>query len=46
MCTDLTYNGNTEEAFNFYQSLLGEELINMQHYGDTPHAGQLPKEDH
>lgn len=40
----LTFNGNTEEAFNFYQSVLGGELINLQRYGDNPQAGQLPEE--
>ncbi|MBN2731291.1 MAG: VOC family protein [Balneolaceae bacterium] len=42
----LTFNGNTEEVFNFYQSVLGGELINLQRYGDTPQAGQLSREDH
>lgn len=42
----LTFDGNTEEAFNFYQSILGGELSNLQRYGDTPHADQLPAEDH
>lgn len=42
----LTFNGNTEEAFHFYQSVLGGELTNLQRYGDSPHVDQLPEEDH
>lgn len=42
----LTFNGNTEEAFNFYQSVFGGELSNLQRYGNTPQAEQLPEEDH
>ena len=34
----LTFNGNTEEAFNFYRSVLGGEFTNFQRFGDTPHG--------
>lgn len=42
----LTFDGNTEEAFTFYQSVLGGELVNLQRFGDTPHAEQIPEENH
>ena len=38
----ITFNGNTEEAFNFYKSALGGSLTNLQRISDTPHAAQLP----
>lgn len=44
--TYLTFNGNTEEVFNFYQSVLGGELTNIQRYGNSPQASQLSEEDH
>lgn len=41
----LTFNGNTEEAFNFYKSALGGEIENLQHFGDTPQGEQMSDED-
>ncbi|MBC6110791.1 VOC family protein [Pedobacter fastidiosus] len=32
----LNFNGNTEEAFNFYKSVFGGEFITVQRYKDTP----------
>jgi PhnB protein len=32
----LTFNGNTEEAFNFYKSVFGSEFINVQRFKDMP----------
>ena len=32
----LTFNGNTEEAFNFYKSVFGGEFINVQYFKDMP----------
>lgn len=32
----LTFNGNTEEAFNFYKSVFGGEFINVQRFKDMP----------
>jgi len=40
----LTFNGNTEEAFNFYKSVFNGEL-NLQRFGDTPHGEQMSDED-
>lgn len=41
----LKFNGNTEEAFNFYKSVLGGEFTNFQHFGDTPHGEQMSDTD-
>ena len=38
----LTFNGNTEEAFDFYKSVLGGEFTNFQRFGDTQHGEQMP----
>lgn len=35
----LNFNGNCEEAINFYKDTLGGELIFMQRYGESPMAG-------
>ena len=37
----VTFNGNTEEVFNFYKSALGGEITNIQRFGDSPHGGQM-----
>lgn len=41
----LTFNGNTEEAFNFYKSVLGGEFTNFQRFSDMPDAGQMSDKD-
>lgn len=41
----LTFNGNTEEAFNFYKSALGGEFTNFQRFSDTPHGEQMSDND-
>lgn len=41
----LNFNGNTEEAFNYYKSVLGGEIVMMQRFKDTPEAGQTPAAD-
>jgi PhnB protein len=41
----LTFNGNTEEAFNFYKSVLGGEFTSFQRFGDTPHGEQMSDND-
>ena len=43
--TYLTFNGNTEEAFNFYKSVLGGEFSSFQRFGDTPHGDEMPDDD-
>jgi PhnB protein len=35
----LNFEGNTEEAFNFYKSVFGGEFSSFQRFSDTP-AGQ------
>ena len=40
----LNFNGNTEEAFNFYKSVFGGEFIGLHRLKDTPDAGKLPAE--
>jgi PhnB protein len=41
----LKFNGNTEEVFNFYKSVLGGEFTNFQRFGDTPHGEQMSDPD-
>lgn len=41
----LNFNGNTEEAFNFYREVFGGEFITLQRFKDTPEAEKLSKED-
>lgn len=41
----LNYNGNTEEAFNFYRSVFGGEFAGLQRFRDTPEADKLPEKD-
>ena len=38
----LNFQGNTEEAFNFYKSVFGGEFITVMRYKDTPEAGKVP----
>jgi len=38
----LSFNGNTEEAFRFYQSVLGGAFQSLQRYSDTPHGDNMP----
>lgn len=40
--TYLNFNGNTEEAFNFYKSVFGGEFRTLQRFKDTPDAGKMP----
>ncbi|QMU29018.1 VOC family protein [Adhaeribacter radiodurans] len=40
----LNFNGNTEEAFNFYKSVFGGEFLGLQRYKDTPESGKIPAE--
>jgi PhnB protein len=41
----VTFNGNTEEAFNFYKAGLGGEFVNIQRMGDSPEGAQLPESE-
>ena len=40
--TYLNFNGNTEEAFNFYKSVFGGEFTTLQRLKDTPEADKVP----
>lgn len=41
----LNFEGNTEEAFNFYKSVFGGEFVTVQRFKDTPEAGNIPEAD-
>ena len=41
----ITFNGNTEEAFNFYKSALNGTITNIQRFGDSPGGEQMPGAD-
>lgn len=41
----LTFNGQTEEAFAFYRSVLGGEFKTISRFADTPHAPHMPESD-
>ncbi len=38
----LNFNGNTEEACNFYKSVFGGEFLGIQRFKDTPESGKVP----
>lgn len=39
----LNFNGNTEEAFNFYKSTFGGEFTALMRFGDTPGCENMPE---
>jgi PhnB protein len=41
----LNFNGNTEEAFNFYKSVFGGEFFMVQRFKDTPEGDRVPAQD-
>jgi PhnB protein len=41
----LNFMGNTEEAFNFYKSVLGGDFKALQRFSDTGYGNQLPAEE-
>jgi len=41
----LNFNGNCEEAFNFYKSVFGGEFMDFQRYKDTPSDGEMSAEE-
>ena len=43
--TYLNFNGNTEEAFNFYKSAFGGEFAMVQRMKDTPEPDKIPESD-
>ena len=38
----VNFNGNTEEAFNFYKSVFGGEFAMIQRFKDTPESDKIP----
>ena len=41
----LNFNGNTEEAFNFYKSVFGGDFAVVMRFGDNPQCDQLTEDD-
>lgn len=42
----LNFQGNTEEAFNFYQSVLGGEFVGgITRFGDSPEADNVAEDE-
>ena len=41
----LNFNGNTEEAFNFYKSVFGGEFLALMRFKDNPECGQVSESD-
>ena len=41
----LNFNGNSEEAFNFYKSVFGGDFAVVMRFGDNPQCGEISEED-
>ena len=41
----LNFNGNTEEAFNFYKSVFGGEFLTLMRFKDNPQGGEMNEAD-
>ena len=41
----VTFNGNTEEVFEFYKTALNGKIANIQRFGDSPHGAQMSDAD-
>lgn len=41
----LNFNGNCEEAFNFYKSVFGGEFTYFGRFGDMPGSEQMPENE-
>jgi PhnB protein len=41
----LNFNGNTEEAFNFYKSVFGGEFLAVMRFKDNAECGQVSEAD-
>lgn len=39
----LNFNGNTEDAFNFYKSVFGGEFATFQRFKDVPSEHPMPE---
>jgi PhnB protein len=42
----LSFDGNCEEAFEFYKKCLGGEIVAMIRFGETPASEFVPAESH
>lgn len=38
----INFDGNTEEAFNFYKSVFGGEFVMVMRYGEMPGCDEMP----
>ncbi len=43
--TYLNFNGNTEEAFNFYKSVLGGDFAQLMRFKEVPGGGGQPESE-
>lgn len=41
----LNFNGNAEEAFNFYKSVFGGDFATLMRFGDVPSEHQMSETD-
>ena len=41
----INFNGNTEEAFNFYKSVFGGEFLTVMRFKDNSECGQISEAD-
>ena len=41
----LNFDGNAEEAFNFYKSVFGGEFAVVMRFGDNPECGEITDAD-
>lgn len=41
----LNFNGNTEEAFNFYKSVFGGDFAVVMRFGDNPQCADMSADD-
>jgi len=41
----ISFNGNCEEAINFYKDVLGGEILYIQRYGESPMKGMGPNDN-
>lgn len=39
----LNFNGNCEDAFNFYKAVFGGEFLDLQRFKDAPPEGEIPE---
>ena len=39
----ISFNGNTEAAFDFYKTAFGGNITNLQRFGDAPNGSQMPE---